>query len=120
MKVVPLTQELLDGYFGHPVGLRIKGYAAVEGDQVMGVGGVVFWPSSAITGFMDVKPEARRHKLLMHKTALRLLADWRAMGGKTLRIFCDAKVPRSREWATRLGFEPLTEDLDAAWIWRAT
>lgn len=122
MNIRPATEADLVGFFGQkPAELqitRIRAWSAVEGEKVLGIGGVRFHADGGVTGFLNAGAELRSHPVVLHRATLRFLKEWRAMGFRTLRATIDCRIPRAPEWARRLGFEPMDED-GGVWAWRA-
>ena len=89
--------------------------ATVDG-RLVAVGGLAI-VSGVPTGFLDVKDEARRWPVLMHKTALALLAKAKADGRRRVLAAYDPTDARAIRWLIRLGFRPVEDTLEAVMIW---
>jgi hypothetical protein len=96
---------------------RAVAWAGVDGDDVLGIGGVLYHADGGVTGFLNVSDEGRKHAVTLHRAALRALGEWRSMGCRRLAVTIDRQIPRAEAWARRLGFEPL-HDADGIWVLR--
>lgn len=122
IEVRPATDADIATFFGGqpPEALRqarLLAYAGVDGDKVLGIGGVLYMPDGLVLGFLDLSDEGRRHAVTLHRAAIRFLRTWRERGHRTLRITIDRSKPRAEAWARRLHFEPL-HDQDGVWACR--
>lgn len=91
--------------------------ATVDG-RLVAVGGLAI-VSGVPTGFLDVKEEARRWPLLMHKTALAILAKAKASGRRRVIAAYDPTDERAIRWLVRLGFRPVDDTNEAVMTWQA-
>jgi hypothetical protein len=85
--------------------------ATIDG-QLVAVGGLAI-VSGVATAFLDVKDEARDFPILMHRTAMRILARAKASGRRHIYAAYDPTDERAVRWLVRLGFRPV-EDSEAA------
>lgn len=88
---------------------RVWGKVAERDGELLGIAVVAMMPG-AHAGFMNCKDELRKHPHLLHRAMVRGLREWAKKGGTVIRIMCDEEIPRSREWAARLGFEPAGDE----------
>lgn len=118
----PSTEADIVEFFGErPWGLtyaRAHSVSAVVDGKVVGLGGVLFHINGSVLGFANLKEEARRYPVALHKAVKQGLAEWEKMGHKTLRITIEQSVPRAKAWAASLGFVPVDSE-DGVWVWRA-
>lgn len=112
--VVDLKRDHLVAWFGDDGNQpTVKGKAAILDDEVIGVGGLAHVAGHWFA-FTDLKPEAKRYKVFLHRTVSRYLAGQR---GRHKRIFAseDGKEPTAEKWLSRLGFKP---EQSGVWVWR--
>jgi hypothetical protein len=117
----PATESDLVRFFdGKPAALshcRAMAWVGVDGEDVLGVGGVLYHSDGGVTGFLNVSDEGRKHAVTLHRAALRMLTEWKNAGHKRLAITIDRNIPKAEAWARRLGFEPL-HDESGLWVLR--
>jgi hypothetical protein len=89
--------------------------ATVDG-RLVAVGGLAI-VSGIPTGFLDLRDEARAFPVLMHKTALAILAKAKAEGRRRILAAYDPDDERAIRWLVRLGFRPVEDTLEAVMIW---
>lgn len=65
-RIVPATAEVIAKYYGKHLPLTVRAVAAMEDDDIIGIGGVYFADSSAVL-FSDMSERLRRNKRLMIK-----------------------------------------------------
>lgn len=118
IEVRPATEADIIAYFnGDPPealrGARLQAHAGIKDGEVIGLGGFAYMPTGEVMGFFDLTDEGRKHPFAVHRTVLRMLANWR----HSLLITVDRRIPRAVPWARRLGFVPL-DDREGVWAWR--
>ena len=109
-----LTRDDLIGWYGDTgVYPTFKGFAFQLDGEVIGIGGLHF-TQGLVIAFSDGKPECKKFKISLHKTALRLFAE---AGKRHKRIIALQGVdePSAPRWLSRLGFKKISEGL---WQWR--
>lgn len=62
-----------------------------------------------LLGSVDLKPEARRHPLALHRWAKKVLEVVGRMNVRSFVVIADSKIPRSEAWIERLGFSAIGE-----------
>jgi N-acetylglutamate synthase-like GNAT family acetyltransferase len=83
---------------------RVRAVTVVDGETLLGIGGLLIHPNGDVWASMVVAPEARRYPVSMHRGGLRLMQIAREAGFS--RVFATADDgPRSVAWLERLGFE---------------
>lgn len=100
-----------------PLPFRIRGLTAVIDDKVVGVAGVGFMPDGVVCGFAQLTDDLRRHRVALHRAALRFLADVRASGIRELVTLADPSIERAEPWLRRLGFEPIERNGERIYRW---
>lgn len=83
---------------------RVRAVTVVDGDTILGIGGLLIHPNGDVWASMCVAPQASRYPVTMHRGGLRLMQIAREAG--FARVFAVADDgPRSVAWLERLGFE---------------
>lgn len=85
---------------------RLRGWAAVIGERVIGIGGIAFLTDGTHLAFVDMTDEARRYPVAIHKTGKRFIEQARAWGVRRMVAAADPTNPAADRWLLRLGFEP--------------
>lgn len=106
----------LDG----PPQLRVRAVTGRVGDEIIGIGGLVYLPDGLMGAFARLTPEARRRKVQLHKTALAMLESARARGIRQIVATADPTEPAAERWLERLGFRYVTTAADRkTYLWSA-
>ena len=98
------TEADFVGFCELPLTYRVRAFAAVQGDEVLGVGGLAFMPDGVVGAFVHAKDEARRFKVAAHKAGLRAMSEARALGLRRVVAIACPNVEASERWLARLGF----------------
>ena len=98
MNIVPATPDLLRRFYGQPAPFTLHGYVAVDGDDVLGVGGISYVAGRKIA-FSDFDPRLSRKD---RARCFRFLEKWLVEQKGTLFAMCSG--PNSRRLLERLGF----------------
>jgi hypothetical protein len=101
-----------------PLPCRVRAFTGTLGNEVLAVGGMAFLPNGTIGVFLMAEPRARRFPLALHKAALAVLAEARALGIRRLVTFADPDLDAAEPWLRRLGFSPITIDQQQVWLWQ--
>lgn len=111
------TRADLDEFYG---GVSIRpSFNAIVGllDGVpVAVAGFAY-TQGVVIAFCDLKPEARRYRMIIHKTALAVMEKARRLGHRRIYARADPNEPGAPRWLKRLGFEQSPDD-ETIWIWR--
>lgn len=93
----------LEAFYGRPPDRTVRAIVGVVDGEIVGVGGVAY--EGRVRGaFCDLRPEAKRHKIALHKAALRVLAMAQETGVPQLVAVCTGDEPGAPRWLKRLGF----------------
>ena len=117
MRFEPLTPELLNLFYGKALPRTARGYAYLEGDEVLGVFGLFFdQPGERWVAFMEVKPSFReRIGCARSKRALlmggRMLIDLIKRTAGAVHAAASEDVERAPAFLQRLGFKHLTDNV---------
>jgi hypothetical protein len=119
-EVRPTTKADCDAFYRRALPYRIKAYSGLDGGEVIAIGGLGFLPDGKVTAFADLNDHARSVQggLVLHRIARRVLDEAKAAGIGRLIAQLDDTIPAAERWLRRLGFEPLTPNDKAIWIWR--
>lgn len=90
--------------------------AASVAGRLVAVGGLAII-SGVPTAFLDVREEARRYPILMHRTAKAILAKARAAGRRHVFAAYDPTDERAVRWLVRLGFRPIEDVHEPVMRW---
>lgn len=112
--VRPLTEDDFLRWHGISPPCRVWGKVAERDGELLGIA-VVAMQAGVHVGYLNMKDELRKHPHTLHRQMVRGLREWAKRGGTVIRIMCDEEMPRSREWAARLGFTPTNGDENGVW-----
>lgn len=83
---------------------RVRGVTVVDGEKILGIGGLLIHPNGDVWASMVIAPEASRYPVAMHRGGLQLMRIARDAG--YARVFATVDDgPRSVAWLERLGFQ---------------
>ena len=122
MKVVirPATAADFAVLVEMPLPYRVRAFAAVRGDEVLGVGGLGFKPDGTVVAFVHAAPGAQRFKVAFHRAGLMAMAEARRLGLRRVVATAETQHPRAEAWLERLGFRPRIIDGITVWVWERT
>lgn len=104
VEVRPATRADLAGFYEKDaIGPSFKAIAGTVDGKVVAVAGLAFVRGRPVA-FCDMKDEARRYKLLIHKTARRVIDDAKRRH-RFIYAEADENEPSAARWLTALGFE---------------
>lgn len=83
------------------------GLMAIEGEEIVGMGIVRHDEYGRAWGSLTLRK--RLLPLLMHRTALRVLAALSEAEEPCILTFCDTAIAGAEKWLQRLGFLPVPE-----------
>lgn len=101
-------------FYSRPSDATVVGYVGEIDGEIIGIGGLALSAGRAMA-FFDGKQDMAEFKVTLHKTALRVLDDARALGFRRVYAARSEKYPRAERWLTRLGFQPV--DGEAVFVW---
>lgn len=111
----PATAEDLRAFAGGPAPTA-KAVAGVLDGAVVALGGLAF-VDGKVVAFCNVTPSIRKYPVLIHRTALRVMADARRAGHRIIYAQPDPDEKNASKWLGRLGFKPVDEN-GTLWRWR--
>ena len=89
-------------FYGRMPTNSFKGIVAVEGDKVIGIGGL-FYTKSNLIAFSDMKPEMRPYKKAMVK-GCRIIMDMVKNAEVPVYAVANSNEPTAKNLLKRLGF----------------
>lgn len=108
--IVPLTPELVLRYYGEPKKQTIRGYAYLEGDEVMSVFGLFYdFPGERWLTFCSLKPEfrARLHEMRAKRVVARAIVMVRELircTGGVVQAGAESGIEKAPAFLERIGF----------------
>ena len=106
---------------GYPsIPYRAKCLTAVEGDTVLGLGGLIYYPDGTVWASALISEAGRRFRKAILSVGREVMAMAERDGLR--RVYARAEQGRAGadrylEW---LGFERVVVNGDAAWVWTCT
>lgn len=111
LRKVRLTSKHIMAMFGRTTPYPFKGFAFMDCDKVVGIGGVMFCDGKWIA-FSDIQPGATVPDITIWRCAKEVVRQIVA----PLRVPVYAGVePRAHKWALLLGFQPT--EVKEVYIW---
>jgi hypothetical protein len=109
LEVRPTRIEDFLALAGRAPPVRVKAYTAVDDGAVVALGGVAFCGNGVFRAFFEVRDEEtrRRYPVALFKTALRVLAEVKAMGVPQVVACPQDGVDAAERFLLRLGFRPV-------------
>lgn len=115
----PATLSDLVSFYGSAPAQSVRAVVADLDGVIIAVGSLVYLSGSVMGLKMEILPEMRRYKIVLHKGAKMLLDMAKKAGIPAVAAIRDASEPRSSQWMTRLGFEHVSDNQDGeVWVWR--
>lgn len=120
VRLVRTTQEHCDAFLPGPLPYRIRGFTAMHGDKILGIGGLAAMPDGTTAAFLEVSEEtARKYPIALYKAAKATLEHARERGVSDVRTRADGQREASERFLARLGFERIGMSGDeTVWQWR--
>lgn len=103
---------------GKPPPYRCRCLTALVEDQVIGIGGLVFYPNGAVVGSVLMTDEAKKYPVAIHRAGVRTMQEARMIGLKEVTAEAQPGNPAAERWLLRLGFKPENRDGHALFVWR--
>lgn len=96
---------------------RIKAITAVDGENVLAIGGLGFRPDGTVIAFMAMIEEFRKYPVAIHRAGIAGMKLIRECGVK--RVFAQAQVgnPAAAPWLLRFGFRECEVAGEKAFVW---
>ncbi len=96
--------EDLAAVVGEPLPFRIRALTVLDGDKVLGVGGIGFPPHGSPIAFVQQAPDAHKYPVSFHRAGLAAMRLIRESGVAEVISTADPDSPRAIRWLERLGF----------------
>lgn len=97
---------------------RTRCITAVLGDQVIGIGGLVFYPGGTVAVSALIKEELRRRPVTLHRAGLRVMADAEQLGIAEIVGEPQPDNPAAERWMERCGFTRVEVEGRPIFFWR--
>lgn len=110
MIIRPTRLADLDHIIGEPLPYRIQALTVLDGDRVMGIGGISYTPYGVIA-FVQQTLEARNYPVTFHRAGLAAMRMIRESGAEEVLSTVDREDDRAVRWLERLGFTSAGVDL---------
>jgi RimJ/RimL family protein N-acetyltransferase len=101
-----------------PLPWRVRAFAAVLDDELLGVGGLAFMPDGTVAAFVRMDEKARRYKVAIHKAGLRTMQEAKRLGIRRVVALAEDGIEPARRWLQRLGFNKMIVDDQEVWVWQ--
>ena len=111
----PTRPDDLPHLIGEPLPWRVRAITGEIDGRVIGIGGLTFLPGGTVAAWTALTDEALRHKITLHRAALRLLREAKAAGYSRIVACADPESVKAVRWLERLGFECLA---GMVYVWR--
>ena len=98
--IIPATPAHIAALYGHTLGRTVRALAVVDGERVLGVGGIYHDDGRTVI-FSKKTDDLRRQKRIL------ILASRQIMGWLREEAFalCDTSIPKARDFLEHMGFE---------------
>ena len=100
----PTRPEDLSAVVGEPLPFRIRALTVLDGDRVLGVGGIGFPPHGSPIAFVQQAPDAHKYPVSFHRAGLAAMRLIRESGVAEVLSTADPDNPKALRWLERLGF----------------
>ncbi len=117
----PTIPDDLKYVVGEFLPFRIRALTVLDGDRVLGVGGIAFPPNGTPIAFVQQAPEAKRYPVAFHKAGLAAMRMIRESGVAEVLSTANPENPKALQWLERLGFilaEHQSVPGRALYVWR--
>lgn len=116
----PTRPEDLGAVVGEPLPFRIRALTVLDGDRVLGVGGIGFPPNGPVIAFVQQAPDAHKFPVSFHRAGLAAMRMIEESGVAEVISTAELDNPKALAWLERLGFVRQQSIGDRAlFVWRA-
>jgi hypothetical protein len=119
----PTVPADLSAVIGEPLPFRIRALTVLDGDRVLGVGGIGFPANGPVIAFVQQAPDAHKFPIAFHRAGLAAMQMIRQSGVAEVISSADPENPKALRWLERLGFtlaEHQSVPGRALYVWRRT
>jgi RimJ/RimL family protein N-acetyltransferase len=100
----PTVAADFDHLVHRPPPFRLRALTVLDGDRVLGIGGVALPPHGTPLAFVEQAPDAKRYAISFHRAGLLAMRMIRDLGLNEVTATCDPDDPAALRWLARLGF----------------
>lgn len=121
VEVAPTTPADVAEFLPDGLPWRIRAWTARRDSNVIGIGGIAYLPDGTMIAFLEASEEdCQKHRVTLHRMALRFFSQFKAQGARRIVAIVDAKREAAARWLKRIGFEPVGEvDGEVVYRWQA-
>lgn len=118
IKLKTATAKDAYNFYGKAPSNSFKGIVAVDGDKVIGIGGL-FYTKDGLIAFSDMKPEMRQYKKAMVK-GCRMIMEMVRDSSTPVYAVANDKEPKATRLLERLGFvrTGIKNEIGETLVWR--
>lgn len=118
----PTVSSDLSAVIGEPLPFRIRAITVLDGDKVLGIGGIGFTPDGRVIAFVQQSEEAKRYPIAFHRAGLMAMRMIEESSVAEVLSSADKDNPKALQWLERLGFVRAgdIENNRALFVWRRT
>ena len=117
----PTVQSDLSAVVGEPIPCRIRALTVLDGDKVLGIGGIAYIADGTVIAFVQQSEEAKRFPVAFHKAGLAAMRMIRESGVAEVLSTANPDNPKALQWLERLGFTLASHQSvpgRALYVWR--
>ncbi len=117
----PTLPSDLSAVVGEPLPFRIRALTVVDGDKVLGIGGLGFPVGGPAIAFVQQAADAKKYPVAFHRAGLMAVQMMRETGLAEVLATADASDETALRWLRRLGFsEATTQAIEGRilFVWR--
>lgn len=97
---------------------RVISWTGEHEGEILGLGGLQFLSEGTVGVFTYLTDAARKHPVLLHKTAKAFLAEVQRRGFTKVVALADTSQPAAERWLLRLGFERTLSCGQELFVWQ--
>lgn len=119
ISIRPTIPSDLSAVVGEPLPFRIRALTVLDGERVLGIGGIGFPPNGPVIAFVQQAPDAHKYPVSFHRAGLAAMKLIQESGVAEVISTADADNPKALAWLERLGFARQQNIGDRAlFVWR--
>lgn len=99
---------------------RVRAFVGEIDGVTLGIGGLAYLPNGSVLAFCDLKEEARRYPVALHRAGRETLRFAAELGIRKILATADNLQPAAERWLLRIGFVPTEIDGVRIFIWHSS